>query len=387
MDKEGLLQKIDRLPPNPGVYLFRNAVGEILYVGKAANLYERVHSYLQKLGGEDWKTLTMIGKSDRIDFIITDTEKEALILEDNLIKEHHPRYNIKLRDDKHYPYLRLSPKEEPALSIVRRVQKDHSLYFGPYPSATALRETVKLIRRVFPLSTSLDTKFTKRLRLHQPDKTDQDACSDKSPPARDREVFRQVRMFLEGRNQSLIQLLHREMEAASDRMNFEAAARFRDQIENIKKVIEKQKIVSREWVDRDAVGLSRKDQSVTIYLLFIRGGKILGGKGFSLPASGLPEEEILSAFLRQYYQEGEFIPPQILVSEAPLDRSLIEDWLTGMKGKRVRILVSRKGSRKRLLDMARENAETFLPAERQTEEAGAGRPRDNSTHNRLPFPL
>ncbi len=378
MDKEGLLQKIDRLPRNPGVYLFRNALGEILYVGKAANLYDRVHSYLQKLGGEDWKTLTMIGKSDHIDFIITDTEKEALILEDNLIKEHHPPYNVKLRDDKHYPYLRLSPEEEPALSIVRRVQKDHSLYFGPYPSATALRETVKSIRRVFPISTNLDTKFTKRLRLHQPDETDQNACSEKSAPARDREAFRQVRMFLEGRNQSLIQLLHREMEAASDRMNFEAAARFRDQIENIKKVIEKQKIVSREWVDRDAVGLSRKDQRVTIYLLFIRGGKILGGKGFSLPASGLPDEEILSAFLRQYYREGEFIPPQILVSEAPLDQSLIEDWLTGMKGKRVRILVSRKGSRKRLLEMARENAETFSPVEGETEEAGAGRTKGQS---------
>ncbi len=361
MEREILLQKIARLPRGPGVYLFRSALGEILYIGKAANLRARVHSYLQDSEGKDLKTLFMLRKAADIDFMITDTEKEALILEDALIKEHHPRYNIKLRDDKHYPYLRFAPQEKPALSIVRRVQKDQSYYFGPYPSAKALRETVKMIRRVFPVSTSLDTQFTKRLRFKRPEAMSADARSLKGPSARHREALRQVRMFLEGRDRGLIRFLQNEMEDAANRMNFEAAARIRDQIQSIRKVVEKQKIISREWVDRDAVGFSRKEQTAAIYLLFIRGGKILGGKEFSIPASGLPDGEILSVFLRQYYRQGNFIPRQILIPEGLPDQSLIESWLTGMKGKKVRIFVSRRGGRKRLLEMARENAEKILP--------------------------
>jgi excinuclease ABC subunit C len=226
------------------------------------------------------KTLTLLEKVAHINFIITDTEKEALILEDNLIKEHHPRYNVKLRDDKNYPYLKLSTQEEPTLSIVRRVQKDQSLYFGPYPSATALRETVKVIRRIFPITTSLDTQFTRRLRLRRPGETGSKEFPGKMDPARYREVVRQVRMFLEGRDQSLIRRLREKMEEEAKRMNFEAAAGIRDQIEHIAKDIEKQKIVSREFREQDVVGYFRKKRFLAIYLLFIRGGRFWGERDF-----------------------------------------------------------------------------------------------------------
>ena len=162
---EHLEEKLSRLPTHPGVYLFKDEKGTVLYVGKAGNLKNRVSSYFQRVADKDTKTLTMLEKVTDLDTLVTDTEKEALILEDHLVKEHHPRYNVKLRDDKRYPCLRLSIEEDfPTLSIVRKIKKDRSLYFGPYPSATSLRETLKLIRRLFPIRTCLDTKFTSRLR-------------------------------------------------------------------------------------------------------------------------------------------------------------------------------------------------------------------------------
>ena len=196
-------QKVDSLPTTPGVYLFKDSKGTILYVGKAGNIKHRVSSYFQKPAGKDAKTLTLVEKIADIETIVTDTEKEALILENNLIKEHRPRYNVKLRDDKNYPCLRLSMEEEfPTLCIVRRIKKDRSIYFGPYPSATSLRETLKLIRRLFPIRTCLDTKFTHRLRpcINYEMGRCTGPCCDKITPAQYREIVHQVRMFLEGKN-------------------------------------------------------------------------------------------------------------------------------------------------------------------------------------------
>jgi len=350
MQLEHLEEKIECLSTNPGVYLFKDAQGNILYVGKAANLEHRVRSYLQKPFEKDLKTLTMLEQAADIETIITDTEKEALILEDNLIKQYHPRYNIKLRDDKDYPCLRLSVEEEyPALSIVRRIRKDRSLYFGPYPSAHSLRETLKLIRRIFPIRTSLDTKFTRRL-----------PSWGKVEPAGYREVVHQVRMFLEGKNESLIASLKKKMAGEANRLNFESAARIRDQIEHIRKVIEKQKIISREFLDQDVIALVRGEEKVAIYLLFLRRGKLLGGRGFGLPPSELPEGEILESFIQQYYGPGKFIPQQILVPAVLPGHRVIEEWLGEEKKKKVRILAPSRGEKWNLIKMARENAENFL---------------------------
>jgi len=301
-----------------------------------------------------------------IETIVTGTEKEALILEDNLVKEHHPRYNVKLRVDKRYPCLRLSVEEEfPTLSIVRRIKKDRSVYFGPYPSATSLRETLKLIRRLFPIRTCLDTKFTNRLRpcINFEMGRCLGPCSEEVDPARYREIVHQVRMFLEGKNRDLVKRLKERMEEESEKLNFEGAAKIRDQLTHIERVIEKQKIVSQDFLDLDVTGFYRKDHRVILYLLFVRAGKLLGGRGFGLPSSGLPDEEILYSFLHQYYRDGKYIPDQILIPMAIPEQGLVEEELSDLKGKRVRILLPMRGDKKQLIEMACENAEKYLSKE------------------------
>jgi excinuclease ABC subunit C len=363
-------QKIDHLPTNPGVYLFKDKKGTILYVGKAGNVKHRVSSYFQKRDVMDVKTLAMLEKVADIDTIVTDTEKEAFILENNLIKQHHPRYNVKLRDDKNYPCLRLSMDEEfPTLCIVRRIRKDRSVYFGPYPSATSLKETLKLIRRLFPIRTCLDTKFTHRLRpcINYEMGRCVGPCCGNIDPVEYREMVQQVRMFLEGKNRDLVEKLKKKMEEESEQLHYEAAAKIRDQVEYIEYVIEKQKIVSRDFLDQDVIGLHRQDHQIILYPLFVRAGKLLGGKGFALPSPGLPDEEILSSFLHQYYREGKFIPEQILIPRAIPEQTFVEQRLTELKGKKVRLLIPVKGDKKHLLNMACENAEKFLLREAEIE--------------------
>ena len=361
-----LEQKIDHLSTHPGVYLFKDRKGTILYIGKAGNIRHRVSSYFQRHEDKDTKTLAMLENVADIDTMVTDTEKEALILENNLIKAHRPRYNVKLRDDKNYPCLKLSMEEDfPTLTIVRRIKKDGSIYFGPYPSATSLKETLRLIRRIFSIRTCLDTKFSNRLRpcINYQMGRCLGPCSGKIDPAQYQEIVRQVKMFLEGKNRELLDTLKVKMEEESEKLHFEKAAKIRDQIEHIEKIIEKQKIVSTDFLDRDVIGFHRQDHTVNVHPLFIRGGKLLGGKGFTFPSTGLPDEEVLSSFLHQYYREGKFIPEEILTPKAIPDQELVEQWLTELKGKKVKIVVPAKGGKKHLLEMASQNAEQFLVAE------------------------
>ena len=363
-------QKISHLPTNSGVYLFKDKKGAILYVGKAGNLRHRVSSYFQKVGGKDAKTLALLEKVAEVDTLVTDTEKEALILENHLIKEHRPRYNVKLRDDKNYPCLRLSIEEKfPTLTIVRRIKKDRSLYFGPYPSATSLKETLKLIRRLFPIRTCLDTKFSNRLRpcINYEMGRCPGPCCEKTDSIQYREMVNQVRMFLEGKNEDLIKRLKKKMEEESERLNFETAAKIRDHIQHIERVIEKQKIVSTDFIDQDVIGFHRQNHTLVVHPLFIRAGKLLGGKGFTFPSPGLPDEEVLSSFLHQYYREGKFIPEQIVIPKAVPEQNLIERWLTELRGKKVQVLVPVRGNKKHLLQMACENAEKFLLSETKLE--------------------
>jgi len=363
-------QKLENLPDSPGVYLFKDEKGTILYVGKAGNIKHRVSSYFQKPDGKDAKTLTLLERVSDIDTIVTDTEKEAFILENNLIKEYRPRYNVKLRDDKTYPLLKLSMEEEfPTLCVVRRAKRDGSIYFGPYPSATSLRETLKLIRRLFPIRTCFDTKFTHRLRpcINYEMGRCTGPCCGKIDSVQYREIVHQVRMFLEGKDKDLVERLKRRMEKESEQLHFEGAAKIRDQIKHLEHVIEKQKMVSSDFVDQDVIGFHRQDRTIIIYPLFVRAGKLLGGKGFTFPSTGLPDEEVSSSFLHQYYREGKFIPKKVLIPKAVPDQSLVEQWLTELKGEKVRILVPARGDKKRLLDLACENAEKFLRAEEEIE--------------------
>lgn len=361
-----LEQKIESLPASPGVYLFKDREGTVLYVGKAANLRHRVASYFQRMEEKDAKTLALLEKVIDVETIVTDTEKEALILEDNLIKEHHPRYNIKLRDDKRYPCLRLSMEEDfPTLTVVRRIKRDRSLYFGPYPSATSLKETLKLIRRLFPIRTCQKTKFSQRTRpcINYEMERCLGPCCGKIDRSQYGEVIQQVKLFLEGRNRDLIERLERQMVEEADQLHFEKAARIRDQIKHIQKVVEKQLVLSRDMKDRDVIGFYRQDGRVALYSLFIRAGKLLGGKGFNLSSAGLPEEDILSSFIKQYYRQDRFIPEEILIPGPIHEKNLMEGWLTELKGKKVQLLFPHRGEKKRLLRMASENAEKFLHRE------------------------
>ncbi|MGA2518624.1 MAG: excinuclease ABC subunit UvrC [Thermodesulfobacteriota bacterium] len=358
-------QKINNLPSNPGVYLFKDKRGTILYVGKAGNIKHRVSSYFQKPAGKDLKTLTMLEKVADIDTMVTDTEKEAFILEDTLIKAHRPRYNVKLRDDKNYPCLKLSLEEEyPRLCIVRRIKKDGSLYFGPYPSATSLRETLRLIRRLFPIRTCMDTKFTHRLRpcINYGMGRCLGPCCEEVDPIKYREVVQQVRMFLAGKNRDLLEGLKKKMEEESEKLHFEGAAKIRDQIAFIEQVVEKQKIVSTDFLDQDVIGFHRRDHKIVVYPLFVRAGRLMGGRGFVISSVGLLDEEVLSSFVFRYYRIGKFIPEQILIPKAIPEQDFVEQWLTELKGKKVKILVPLKGDKKHLLKMASENAEQFLLA-------------------------
>ena len=345
------------IPSRAGVYLFKDAEGSFLYVGKAANLRHRVGSYFQKSPGREGRILELGGRVTDVETIVTDTEKEAFILEDNLIKQHRPRYNIRLRDDKYYPCLRLSADEKiPTLSIVRRIQNDGALYFGPYPSARSLRETVKLIRKIFPIRTSLDTEFSPRL----PAWTQID-------PAGYEEVVGQVRMFLEGEDRALLEELRKKMAEEAGRLNFEGAARIRDQIGHIENVLEKQKAAIRDTAERDVIGFHSEREGLAIYLLFLRGGKLVGGKGFSWPFSELPREEILESFIQQYYGPGKLIPREILIPFSLPGQRLIEEWLSEKKQERVGLVVPRGGELEDLVNLAQENARSYFFSEKVRE--------------------
>lgn len=365
-----LEQKIGHLPTHPGVYLFKDKTGRVLYVGKAGNLRHRVASYFQKAEGKSSKTLALLEKVVDIETIVTDTDKEALILENHLIKAHRPRYNVKLRDDKTYPFLRLSVEDEfPTLSIVRRIRRDRSLYFGPYTSSTSLKETLRFIRKHFPIRTCLEAKFSTRLRpcLNYEMGRCLGPCCNKVDPTQYRRVVQQVKLFLEGKDKELIESLRKRMEEESEQLHFEAAAKIRDQIASIEHVIEKQKVVSRDLHDQDVIGFHRQDSTIIIHALFVRAGKLLGGKGFTLSSYGLPDEEVLSSFLRQYYREGRFIPERILIPMEIPEHSLTEEWLTELKGETVQILVPLKGDKRDLIKMASENAEKFSIRETEIE--------------------
>ena len=355
--KDDLLYQIGLLPSRPGVYLFKGKGGEILYIGKAKDLKKRVRSYFQG-DGKDVKTSVMLSRVQEVDHIVTETEKEALILEDALIKEHKPRYNIKLRDDKRYPLLRLSVQERwPRLSIARKVKEDGAVYFGPFPSAQAVRETMRVLHKVFPLRSCSNSQFAHRSRpcLNYQMKRCLAPCCQEVDEGVYREMVEQVTRFLQGESSQVIEEMRRKMEEAAEGLRFEEAARLRDRIASLEKIVERQKVVTMGPVHQDVLSMVRHGGKIGIYVLNIRGGKLLGGQYFQLKDVGLPDEEVLSSFLRRFYQKGRYIPQEVVVPEELEDAPLLSVYL----GTRI---VSPRGDRRReeLLRMAEENARERL---------------------------
>jgi len=359
-----LEEKIDQVPERPGVYLYKDAKAQVIYIGKAASLRSRVRSYFQESRARDPKTDALVGQIRDVDYIVTGNELEALILESNLVKKHRPRYNIILRDDKHYPFLRLTANEDfPRLVVARRVQKDGAAYFGPFYPATAMRQTLRLVRQLFPLRTcriKIDGTLPRpclQYYIHR--------CNAPCTGWETREGYAktvgEVQRFLEGRSDDLAMELTREMEAAAGDLKFERAAGLRDQIQALNTVREHQKIISTEEADQDIVGVVRQGADACVQLFFVRKGRLMGRESFFFDrVSGWSSGEILSAFVRQFYARDVTAAPEILLSEEPPEASLTAEWLGQRRGGRVELPAPQRGKKRELVAMAEENAALAL---------------------------
>jgi excinuclease ABC subunit C len=359
-----LEEKLARLPDRPGVYVYRDGKAQVLYVGKAASLRSRVRSYFQESRPHDPKTDALVRQIRDLEYIVTDNELEALMLEANLVRRHRPRYNIILRDDKHYPFLKLTTNEAfPRLLVARRVQDDGAAYYGPFYPATAMRETLRLTRQLFPLRTcsiTIDGSLERpciQYAIHR--------CNAPCTGWETREGYaktvRDVMRFLEGKDEDLALRLTKEMETAAAEMKFERAAVLRDQIQSLNKVRERQKIISTDEVDQDVIGVVRQGSDACVELFFVRRGRLVGQEPFFFDkVAGWSDGEILSAFVRQFYGKAVTPAPELLVSEELPEAALIGEWLGGLAGRRVQIQVPQRGGRREFVAMAEENAALAL---------------------------
>ncbi len=358
MRKE-LKERLAHLPSAPGVYLMKDANGHILYVGKAKDVKKRVTSYFSKAGQKDLKTSLLIGKIASFDTILTNTEKEALILESNLIKRHLPRYNVILKDDKRYPCLRLDMKSTyPNLTVVRKIEKDGALYFGPFPSAGAVRQTLKVIHSTFKIRKckSRTPKRRERPCLNYQMGLCLGPCSRPIAPEVYQAVVEEVIMFLKGRMPELIKNVRKQMASAAAQEDFEVAAAHRDRLFALERTLEKQVATTTDFKDRDVLGIGRQGRAALMMVLFIRGGFLLGNRPFYLSETVVSDIEMITSFVKQYYEEAPFVPEEVLVPTPPEDQGILEEWLSDLKGEKVRIMVPQRGEKAGLVRMADQNA-------------------------------
>lgn len=358
-----IADQLARLPDRPGVYLYKDGKAQVIYVGKAASLRSRVRSYFQESRVREPKTDVLVAQIRDIEYIVTDNELEALILESNLVKRHRPRYNIVLRDDKHYPFLKLTLNEDfPRLLVARRVEKDGAAYYGPFYPATAMRETLRLVRQLFPLRTcrmTIDGGLERPClqyfihRCHAP-------CTGWETREGYGQTVRAVQRFLEGKDEALAAQLTREMEQAAEETKFERAARLRDRIQALHAVRERQKIIATEPVDQDVVGLARQGSDASVQLFLVRQGRLLGSEVFHFDRVPGTDGEVLSAFVRQFYARTVAPAPEILLSEALPDAELTAEWLRQRRGGRVDVVAPQRGKKRELVALAEQNAALAL---------------------------
>jgi len=356
-------RQLETIPTQPGVYLFKDRNGKIIYVGKARHLKKRVRSYFQAGRPHDPKTRVLIARVAALDTIITHTEQEALILESNLIKRHRPRYNVVLKDDKRYPSLRLDLTQDfPKLNIVRKIRNDGALYFGPFASSAAVRQTLKFIYKTFKLRRCRNQTFHHRTRpcLNYQMGLCLGPCSMDVDPAVYRAVVDEVVAFLRGRAPALIRKIKAQMKSAADDQEFERAAALRDKMFALEKTLEKQVSVTSDFKDRDVVAMAGQDDITTVALLRVRGGFLLGSRQFDFESAIGSEERKMSLFLRQFYTDQQEIPPQILVNHLPDDLQMVASGLSRQRGAKVSIGIPRRGEKSILLQMAVQNAQKVL---------------------------
>jgi excinuclease ABC subunit C len=365
-----LKEKVALAPRCPGVYIMKDAQGKVIYVGKANDLKSRISSYFT---GKDTRPMApfLMARVYDIEFITTVTEKEALILENNLIKKHRPRYNVNLRDDKTYYHLSLDPTEKfPRLQLVRKRMNNAALYFGPYPSGLVAKETLRFVQQIFPLRSCRNRDFKLRPRPcleHQIGR-----CLAPCKGLIDEEAYRKLAQsavsFLQGKRRELISGIKTQMEEAAEKLNFEEAARLRDRVAALEHALEKQNVDWGGTKDQDVLGIYAHDDNYQLCVLFVRGGKLLGSKSFVPVKMKMDQTEIISSCLTQYYDGGANIPDEIIIPCHLPDEEVIVEWLADKKEKKVVLTIPSRGTKNALLDMAIANAQSLWESGKKKEE-------------------
>lgn len=359
-------EELKKLPSQPGVYLMHDAKDEIIYIGKAISLKNRVRQYFQSSRGKTAKIRQMVSRIARFEYIVTDSELEALVLECNLIKEHQPRYNTMLKDDKAYPYIRVTVGEDfPRVQFAHTMKKDKSRYFGPYTSAGAVKDTIDLIHKLYRVRTC--NRFLPRdigkdrpcLNYHI--KQCDAPCQGYISKEQYGEHIRQVLEFLNGHYDTLLGGLEKQMMEAAEQMEYEKAAEYRDLLASVKKVAQKQKITSSSMENRDIIAIAMNDSDAVVQVFFVREGKLIGREHFGIRIGAEKEKgQILSSFVKQFYAGTPFLPKELWLQQEIEDMEVIEQWLGARKGQKVRLVVPKKGEKERLVELAEKNASMVL---------------------------
>src|SRR5215813_10664998 len=372
MSSEALEEKLERLPTAPGVYLMKDRRGEVIYVGKALNLRSRVRSYFGR--SSDTRAFIPFLESvlRDVETVVVSNEKEALLLENELIKRYQPRFNVLLKDDKNFICLRLDPSGEwPRLEVVRHFKRDGAMYFGPYASASSIRETLRIINRYFQLRTCSDHVLHHRRRpclLHQIGRCPAPCVYDVSREEYGQSV-REVALFLQGRGRELLDLLTFRMKSAAQDLRFEQAARLRDQLFAIERSLERQKIAITEPIDQDVFGYHREADRLVVYVLYLRQGRLNGGQAFPFTGQEFPDAELIASFVNLYYDQDNVLPDEVLLPLRPDDGvQSLQELLTERRGKRVRVLVPQRGEKLRLVEMSAANGRQALLDQRRSKD-------------------
>ena len=359
-----ILEKVSHLPTTPGVYLWRDKYQRIIYVGKAINLRNRVRSYVQQDVNRSVKVTAMMRRAWDVETIQTKTEMEALILEATLIKEHHPKYNIMLRDDKTYPYVKVTVQEDfPRLFMTRRLERDGAKYFGPFTDVTAVHHVLRILRSYYPLRTCKSMKVERPcLQYHM--HYCEGPCMNYVTVESYRKYIDDIVALFEGKQVQVIEEITSKMEQASEDLEFELAAKYRDDLLSIQKIQEKQRMVTQRG-DMDVLGMAIDGPMACIQLFFIRSGRLLGRENYFVQHEGDSPELVMTEFIKQYYGGSTFIPKELLLPMDSVDRELFSEWFTSMKGQQVDVSVPQRGYKKDLIKMAEENAQNFLAERRR----------------------
>lgn len=361
-------EHLKTLPASPGVYIMKDKYGNVIYVGKAVSLKNRVRQYFQSSRNHSDKVRSMVKNIYSFEYIMTDSELEALILECNLIKKYKPKYNILLRDDKTYPYIKVTVNEDyPRVLKVRRILKDKAKYFGPYSNVSAVNDTIDIIRNIYPIR-SCNIDMDKAIRtgmrpcLNYHIKKCIGPCRGRVSKKNYMDMVDEIILFLSGKEDKLVGILEEKMKAASQALMFEEAASYRDKINSLKDVMEKQKISNvQSDSDQDVIAMANFDQEACVQVFFIRNGKVSGRENFML--EGVKDSErstILGSFIKQFYMSQEYIPKELIVEEEFLDMEIMEEILTSKRGSSVSIKVPKRGDKKALILMVRKNADEYL---------------------------